>query len=142
MPLQLESGPDCGGEAVSPCADTCLVHSSGLSGREAERDRCAAGVQERDVCLPCHGIPLMAFFFLPLVVQVGIASFTSVSKHVFSSQTCYFDFFPQSSGKGTEAEVGHLRLCHPPLWVWDSPPPAPASGLGKYLLAAFLCGGF
>lgn len=51
----------------------CLVHSSRLSGREAERGCCATGVQKRNVCLPCHGVPLMAFF-LPLVIQVGIAS--------------------------------------------------------------------
>lgn len=49
----------------------CLIHKSGLSGREAERDRCATEVQKRDVCLPC-GIPLMAFL-LPPVVQVGVA---------------------------------------------------------------------
>lgn len=41
----------------------------------------------------------------------------SISKHVaLSSQECHtFFFFPQPSGKGMEAEVGHVRLCYP-LW--------------------------
>lgn len=34
-----------------------------------------------------------------------------------------------------EAEVGHLGLCHPLLWVWDAASPAPPSGSGKCHLA-------
>lgn len=33
-----------------------------------------------------------------------------------------------------KAEVGHLGLCHPVLWVWDAAAPVP-SGSGKDLLA-------
>lgn len=40
----------------------------------------------------------------------------------------------KSSGKGMKAEVGHLGLCHPVLWVWNAAAPVP-SGSGKYLLA-------
>lgn len=68
---------------------------------------------------------------------------TSVSKHVaLSSQACHFDLF-QSSGKGMEAEVGHLGLCHPLSWVWDAASPAPPSGSGSVILpTTFLWRGF
>lgn len=99
---------DCGLAVQSTCSHNASS-SSGLSGREAERDCCAIEVQKRNVCLPCHGIPLMAFF-LPLVVQVAIASVTSVSKHVaVSSQTCYFDFFFPVLWKGNGGRSGTAR---------------------------------